>query len=115
MKMLLSYSGRVNRVEFGLGQIISLAIFVACTFIFNTFTEDVRKPILAIMFIGLFVTNAFLTIKRCHDTDRSGWFGLLMLIPIVSLYAAYVLWFTPGTNGPNKYGEDPKSRGSIKS
>ncbi len=40
-------------------------------------------------------------VRRMHDVDKSGWF---LLIPIYSL----ILALTPGTEGPNRFGPDPK-------
>jgi uncharacterized membrane protein YhaH (DUF805 family) len=36
-----------------------------------------------------------------HDVNKSGWF---ILIPVYNL----ILYFTPGTEGSNEYGPDPK-------
>jgi uncharacterized membrane protein YhaH (DUF805 family) len=51
--------------------------------------------------LGLIIPYFAVTIRRMHDVDKSGWF---CLIPIYNL----ILCFTPGTEGPNKYGSDPK-------
>jgi uncharacterized membrane protein YhaH (DUF805 family) len=40
-------------------------------------------------------------VRRMHDVNKSGWF---LLIPIYSL----ILALTEGTNGPNRFGPDPK-------
>ena len=48
-----------------------------------------------------------LGVKRCHDRDRSGWFMLVSLIPIVSIWYLVEIGFLKGTDGPNRYGEDP--------
>jgi uncharacterized membrane protein YhaH (DUF805 family) len=40
-------------------------------------------------------------VRRMHDVNKSGWF---ILIPIYNL----ILYCTAGTEGPNKYGSDPK-------
>ena len=46
--------------------------------------------------------------KRCHDRDRSGWFQLIMLIPIVGgLWLLIELGFLRGTIGENRFGPDP--------
>ncbi|RTZ66443.1 MAG: DUF805 domain-containing protein [Aquificaceae bacterium] len=57
----------------------------------------------AIIYIGLLVITFFLTIQRCHDFNATGWFSLVILIPIVSL----VFYFIPGTKASNKYGLQP--------
>jgi len=47
-------------------------------------------------------------IKRCHDRDRSGWFLLVALIPIVgSIWLLIDLGFLRGTTGANRFGPDP--------
>jgi uncharacterized membrane protein YhaH (DUF805 family) len=42
-----------------------------------------------------------------HDTDRSGWWLLIGLVPVLGWL---LLWFmvSDGTAGPNRFGEDPR-------
>ena len=53
------------------------------------------------------IPNLSVTVRRLHDVDKSGWFILLGLIPLVGLYLLY-LYCQPGTPGPNRFGPDPK-------
>lgn len=47
-------------------------------------------------------------IKRCHDRDRSGWFLLIALIPIIGgIWLLIELGFLRGTIGENRFGPDP--------
>src|SRR5208337_3611250 len=48
-------------------------------------------------------------VRRWHDTGRSGWMTLTLLIPVVNLVVFLLLGFLPGTTGPNKYGPDPRA------
>jgi uncharacterized membrane protein YhaH (DUF805 family) len=43
-------------------------------------------------------------IRRLHDTDKSGWFILLGLIPFIGSIIVIVLMVLPGTPGPNRFG-----------
>lgn len=44
-------------------------------------------------------------IKRWHDRDKSGWWMLIMLLPIIdAIWALIELGFLPGTPGPNRFG-----------
>jgi len=44
-------------------------------------------------------------IKRFHDRDKSGWWVLIGLIPIIgALWLLIELGFLKGTDGPNRYG-----------
>jgi uncharacterized membrane protein YhaH (DUF805 family) len=47
-------------------------------------------------------------VKRYHDRDRSGWWLLLLLIPVLGpLWLFVVLGFLKGTEGENRFGADP--------
>src|SRR5215218_2427965 len=43
-------------------------------------------------------------IRRLHDTDKSGWWLLLVFIPIVGIIVLIVFWATDSTRGANDYG-----------
>jgi uncharacterized membrane protein YhaH (DUF805 family) len=50
------------------------------------------------------------SVRRLHDTGRSGWFYLLSLIPFVGGIINIVLLVLPGETGPNRFGPDPKGQ-----
>jgi uncharacterized membrane protein YhaH (DUF805 family) len=52
-------------------------------------------------------------IKRLHDMDHSGWYTLLLLVPIVNIALGLFLTFKKGTVGPNSFGTDPVAAGTI--
>ena len=45
--------------------------------------------------------------RRLHDTDRSGWWLLIALVPLIGAIVLIVFFATKGTTGPNRFGEDP--------
>jgi uncharacterized membrane protein YhaH (DUF805 family) len=48
-------------------------------------------------------------VKRCHDRNKSGWWMLLALIPVIGfLWWLIDLGILDGTLGPNRYGPSPK-------
>ena len=49
-------------------------------------------------------------VRRLHDTNKSGWWVLLSMLPIVNI--AWFVWLvTDGDIGVNRFGPDPKGRG----
>ena len=46
-------------------------------------------------------------VRRLHDTDRSGWWLLLLLVPLVGMIVLIVWFVRPGTQGANRFGDDP--------
>lgn len=59
---------------------------------------------LVVIVVLMFVVSIFLTIKRLHDFNRSGWFSLVLLIPLVNVLFMLVLFFWPGSKSANRFG-----------
>lgn len=45
-------------------------------------------------------------VRRLHDTDRSGWWLLIVLIPLVGAILLIVWLATKGTSGANRFGDE---------
>jgi uncharacterized membrane protein YhaH (DUF805 family) len=55
----------------------------------------------------LFFPQLSVTVRRLHDTDRSGWWWWISLIPLVGGIILLVWMCTRGTEGNNSYGPNP--------
>ena len=53
------------------------------------------------------IGGIMLSIRRLHDLNKSGWFMLLSLVPLVNVIFWLYILFAPGTTGWNDYGADP--------
>jgi len=87
----------------GLAHLFIVAILSA------PFADESKHSELAYIWaIVLFVTWIYLTIvnaaKRFHDFGITGWLAPIVFIPFVPLF----MLFLSGTQGINKYGEQPK-------
>ena len=49
--------------------------------------------------------------RRLHDIDRTGWWLLVGLIPIIGTIILLVFFIQKGTEGPNRFGPDPLAGG----
>lgn len=47
-----------------------------------------------------------LGIRRLHDLDKSGWWLLILLVPLIGAIVLIVWFATKGTAGPNRFGAD---------
>ncbi len=65
-------------------------------------------PLTALFLLGTIVPSIAVAARRLHDQDRSAWFLLLGLIPLVNLILL-VFMCLDGTPGPNRFGPDPKA------
>ncbi len=56
---------------------------------------------------AVFLPTLAVTVRRIHDTDRSGWWALLGVVPL-GVIARLILQAFDGTKGDNRFGPDPK-------
>jgi uncharacterized membrane protein YhaH (DUF805 family) len=70
-------------------------------------TWIIGLPIIAWTFIlATILPLLSVSVRRLHDLDRSGWWVLLDLVPLVG-WIILLIWFcTKGTDGPNRFGPD---------
>ncbi len=69
------------------------------------------SPVLSALFLlAVLMPFTAVAVRRLHDTDRSGWWTLLALIPFPGLAFLAALLVFQGTRGPNRFGPDPLGR-----
>ena len=57
--------------------------------------------------IAMIIPGLSVSIRRLHDLSKSGWWILVMPIPIIG-WILWIIWFTTrGIDGPNRFGPDP--------
>lgn len=68
-----------------------------------------ETPYISIIYsLGILLPSIAVAIRRLHDTERSGWWLLLSLIPIIGTIVIIVFLCQNGTAGANRFGADPK-------
>jgi uncharacterized membrane protein YhaH (DUF805 family) len=57
--------------------------------------------------LALLLPSLAVAVRRLHDTNHSGWWLLIGLIPLLGGILLLVWYVTKGTPGDNQYGPDP--------
>jgi uncharacterized membrane protein YhaH (DUF805 family) len=57
--------------------------------------------------LALLLPSLSVSIRRLHDTDRTGWWLLIYLIPVIGFIVLLVFFLTDSDTGPNRYGPGP--------
>ena len=65
--------------------------------------------IMSLVNLALLLPSLGVTVRRLHDTGRSGFWIFLGLVPIVGGIILIVWEASAGTPGPNQFGPDPKA------
>lgn len=71
----------------------------------------VNGPVTAVVVLALLIPGLAYAVRRFHDLGRTGWWVLLLLVPIIGPIAVVVWFIQPGESGPNDYGPDPLAAG----
>lgn len=100
------FSGRARRSEYWWFQLFFLLVLaVAAGVDAAVGTEAV---LFAVAFLALMLPTLAVSVRRLHDTGRSGWFYLLNWVPIVGPILLLV-WFVTDSHPDNQYGPSPKA------
>ena len=54
--------------------------------------------------LAIVLPNLAVTVRRLHDTDRTGWWVLLGLVPVIGLLVLLWFYIQKGSEGANRYG-----------
>ena len=115
LNKIYTTEGRLNRLRYFKYQVIWSIISAIGGFILGFiggFLSGDPQSVLVTVPTGIWsivagIGGIMLSIRRLHDLDKSGWFLLIALIPIVNIFFAFYIWLKPGTVGWNRYGADP--------
>lgn len=64
--------------------------------------------LILILLIFMFIASLALVVRRLHDLDKSGWWYLL-IFTIIGIIPLIIWYCSKGTEGQNRFGEDPLS------
>jgi len=62
--------------------------------------------------LAVFLPSLGVLVRRLHDVGKSGWFFLIVLIPLIGAIWLLILLFRDGEQGENKWGPNPKDDSS---
>jgi len=108
------FTGRARRAEywwFVLMNFIVVTLIAIVSLILFSASETLGYfgvAIYVVYALAVIVPGLAVTVRRLHDTSKSGWMILVGLIPIVGSILLLVFYFTDGDPGPNQYGPSPK-------
>jgi uncharacterized membrane protein YhaH (DUF805 family) len=107
------FAGRARRSEYWwfalLVTLISIATSVLDSALDTGFGDGSSTGFFGVTAnLVLLLPSLAVAVRRLHDTDRSGWWLLIALIPLIGLIVLLVLFVQDGTAGTNRFGPSPK-------
>lgn len=101
------FNGRARRAEFWWFVLVFIIIDIVLGVIQSVL--HMGALLTGLFALALFLPNLGVAVRRLHDINRSGWWILIGLVPIVG-WILLIYWYAqPGTAGANPFGADPKA------
>lgn len=95
-----TFSGRARRAEYWWFFLFNLLI--------ATILAAMSETVSGLFSLATLLPALAVSVRRLHDIDRSGWWLLLIFVPLIGPIVLLVWSLTKGATGPNRFGEDPK-------
>ena len=107
--LFTSFDGRANRAKFWAGNAVILVVWIVVVGLLAGLGDSASFWVLYPFAVaGYVVASLAVNIKRWHDRDKSGWWVLMSLVPIIGpIWVVIETGFLRGTDGPNQYGDNP--------
>ncbi len=120
------FSGRSRRMEYWMFRLFEFSVLIAGAIVISVLAGgtgqvagdtaggvmgSIGMLALVVFVLGSFIPGLAVTVRRLHDTGKSGWMLLLSFIPIIGPILMLIFLFTDGDRSANEYGPDPKENG----
>jgi uncharacterized membrane protein YhaH (DUF805 family) len=119
MRRYADFQGRASRAEYWL-----FALFIAVVeAVLMALGKAMGAPgssgamgasaVLGLFVLAVLIPSLAVGVRRLHDTNRSGWWLLISLIPLIGAIVVLVFTVLNGTRGSNRFGPDPKNPAGL--
>ena len=117
----VTWQGRASRSEYWYFLLFSIILYILASIVDRILgtTFSINNPVTGepqslgygyayvLVALGLLLPALSVLIRRLHDTNHSGWWYWIVLIPLIGAILLLVWLCSRGTNGTNDYGADP--------
>ncbi|MDD3116358.1 MAG: DUF805 domain-containing protein [Victivallaceae bacterium] len=107
LKKYAVFDGRARRKEYWFFVLFNVIISLVLGFVDGLLSSP---GIIGVIYgFAVLIPSIAVSVRRLHDINRTGWWLLIGLIPLVGTIVMLIFMVTDGTTGDNQYGADPKT------
>ena len=116
LKNYATFSGRARRKEYWMfflfNVLISLGLGVLDV-VAGTYSVEYETGFFSALYsLLVLIPSIAVSVRRLHDTNRSGWWIVISLIPIIGVLVLFVFTCLDSQPGTNRFGVNPKEAAS---
>lgn len=113
LKKYAVFNGRARRKEYWYYYLFYMLIYIVLIIIdvvAGTFSAEAGMGLLSgIYTLAVLIPSIAVGVRRLHDTNRSGWWLFIGLIPIIGAIVLIVFLASDSKPEENQYGPNPKA------
>jgi uncharacterized membrane protein YhaH (DUF805 family) len=116
LKKYAVFGGRSRRKEYWYFVLFSLIVSLVLSAIdalLGTFGSANVGLLGGIYGLAVLIPSIAVSVRRLHDIDRTGWWVLIGLVPVIGTIVLLVFAASDGTPGKNRFGPNPKGSGKA--
>lgn len=100
------FTGRARRPEYWWFVLFTFLVYVGAGLMAGmlALSPDDADTLFGLAFLALLLPGLAVTVRRLHDTDRSGWWVLISFVPLVGPILMLIFLTSEGTRGLNRFG-----------
>jgi len=106
LKNYAGFTGRARRQEYWMFLLFNMIIAVVLGFIEGLFGSP--GILGAIYSLAVLVPSIAVSMRRLHDTGRSGLWLLIGFVPVLGAIVLLIFFIQDSMQGSNQYGPSPK-------
>lgn len=106
----VNFSGRASRPAYWWWFLFAILVSIVANIIDAALDVAIVSIIVA---LALFLPGLAVAVRRLHDTDRSGWWILIGLIPLIGFIVLLVFFLQKSDPVDNQHGPPPADQGGA--
>mgnify|MGYP003460229328 CR=1 FL=1 len=112
LKKYAVFGGRARRSEYWYFVLFNLIISIVLAIVdgmLGSFSTERGVGLLeGIYSLAVLIPGIAVSVRRLHDTNRSGWWLLIVFVPLIGVIVLFVYMVQDSQPGENQYGPNPK-------
>lgn len=108
-----NFEGRARRKEYWMFMLFYIIAILVLSFVdglLGMYSVETGFGLLSGIFtLVSLVPSIAIAARRLHDTNRSGWWQLIVIIPLIGAIVLFVFYVLDSNPGENRFGANPKS------
>lgn len=101
-----NFEGRSSRSEYWWFCLFQFILGCVVSAIFS-FSDTLNLIMSGVVSLALLLPDLGLAVRRLHDTNHSGWWLFLALIPVIGAIVLFIWFIQDSEHHPNQYGPEP--------